>query len=573
MSLISLDLPEAMRERQAELKREGRLATAAQVRLERERRAVTGERYAQRLIRRSYNASLATNLTADWSIAQTSPNSELRRGLRALRSRSRDLARNSSIYKKFLSMVTANVVGPKGISLRVEFDPHGNSSESRDRELADMIEDAWEEWGRPETASTSGKLSWVDQQVFAMRATARDGEFLCRELPFNNRFGYALNFRDVAWLDETYNTVLPGDRRVLMSVELDTYDRPIQYWLTRPTTDYLFPEFGTQFQYRTPVPAGYVIHKFLVTEDELQTRGVPWGHAAMEPLHTKDGYVDAELYAARYGASVTDYIKPPADSEGEGIPEPTAENPYPPGMVADMEAGTMRVLPPGYDVKSNDPKHPNTNFQQFWKAVMREIASGLEVSYCTLGNDLEGVNYSSIRAGLLEERDLWRGLQRWLIEHFCHRVFQHWLDVSMTTGAVKLSIRDRERVRDTWRPRGWDWVDPLKDVQAAILAINNGLDSRTDYCDERGEVLEDVIVRLGKEKKLMQQEGIAMVPPVQMKPTVKKETEGQDALAGEKAQPGAPQDDGDEEEVTRVLPIFESQLLPPSNGESHLLGD
>lgn len=34
--------------------------------------------------------------------------------------------------------------------------------------------------------------------------------------------------------------------------------------------------------------------------------------------------------------------------------------------------------------------------------------------------------------------------------------------------------------------RGWDWVDPLKDIRAETLAIQSGFKSRTQAIGERG---------------------------------------------------------------------------------------
>ena len=506
--------------------------------------------------RRTYKAAYPTNLTADWSVAQTTPNQELRRSLRNLRARSRELYRNNGLMKKYLSMLAANVVGPEGIVLRIKFDPHGNSTPERDAELATEIEEAFKEWGQPENASTSGKMSFVGQQWYAIRAMARDGEFLCREVSgAPNRFGYSLNFRDPAWLDETYNQILPGDRRVLMSVELDENDRPVTYWLTRPASDYLYPEFDPAYRYRTPVPAAEVIHKFLVTEDELQTRGIPWVHAAAQDIHILGGMVDAELAASRVGACITDYLMPPADEDQSDSPEIVPPD-FEPGAIRELEPGVAQVLPAGWEVKTNDPKHPNASVADFIKAIKRDIASGLEVSYEALSNDREGVNYSSIRAGLLEERDYFRMLQKFMIQHFCHRVFQDWLRSAVLAGAVNLSLRDLDRVRDTWRPRGWDWVDPLKDIQAAILAIMNGLESRIDYCDERGDDFLDNVEKLTIENKLLDAAGLSpqLVAKATPKPTADKTQPGaQEAPAGE-SEGG--------EEAARVLPIFEDLLLP-----------
>src|SRR5204863_15402 len=47
-----------------------------------------------------------------------------------------------------------------------------------------------------------------------------------------------------------------------------------------------------------------------------------------------------------------------------------------------------------------------------------------------------------------------------------------------------------------WRPRGWAWVDPLKDTNASILAINNALASREEVIAETGGDFEEVLEQL-----------------------------------------------------------------------------
>jgi capsid protein len=35
-----------------------------------------------------------------------------------------------------------------------------------------------------------------------------------------------------------------------------------------------------------------------------------------------------------------------------------------------------------------------------------------------------------------------------------------------------------------WHPRGFPWVDPLKDMQASLLAVQNGFKTQTDIMAE-----------------------------------------------------------------------------------------
>lgn len=457
-----------------------------------------GPQRASAPVRRSYQAARRNRLTADWLSHPTSANYEMRYSLRVLRARSRDLARNNAYVKKFLSMVRTNVVGAQGIKLQVRAtDTRGQL----DAALNKQVERAFSEWTNPETASATGRLSWVDAQRLFVSTLARDGEVLVRLIDADNPFGLALKFYDVNWLDETYNEVLPDGRRIIMSVEVDAMDRPVAYWLTPPPADYPYGWANT-IRRRTRVPADEIIHRFLVHDDDTQVRGVPWGHTAMLDLHNLAGYTNAEITAARVGASKMGFIIPPEEDEFAGEAN---ENASAPELLDNVEPGVISELPPGYDFKPFDPQHPATNVGAFIKVILRAVAAGLDVSYFTLANDLEGVNYSSARIGLLDERDVWRSLQSWMIQHFCRPVFLRWLKGAMVSGALpQLKARDFDRLKaPLWRPRGWTWIDPEKDIKAHILAIDNALETRTDVVAEGGGDFDELTTTLELEQKTL----------------------------------------------------------------------
>ena len=58
--------------------------------------------------------------------------------------------------------------------------------------------------------------------------------------------------------------------------------------------------------------------------------------------------------------------------------------------------------------------------------------------------------------------------------------------------------------------RRWAWVDPLKDTQAAELAIKNGIRSRSDVASEAGKNFEDVIGELAREDQLLESYGVTV---------------------------------------------------------------
>ena len=69
-----------------------------------------------------------------------------------------------------------------------------------------------------------------------------------------------------------------------------------------------------------------------------------------------------------------------------------------------------------------------------------------------------------------------------------------------------LDSRDPSRfLEGKWEARGWQWVDPLKDVQASILGIGAGLTSRTACIAEGGGDAEDVFEELAEENKMAEE--------------------------------------------------------------------
>lgn len=454
-------------------------------------------------VKRGYNASRLNRLTQDWVFSHQVTNQMLRADLRRLRERSRDICRNDPYAKRYLSLMKNNVVG-RGTTLQIR--PSGKTIAS-DAKLSKQIETAWYEWGKKQTCTASGKLSWRGVQQLFIKNLVRDGEVVLRKIyDRKNKFGFSLKFYNAQWLDETYNETLPNGNRVIMSVEVDDFDRPVAYHLTQPAGDY---QRRSQTRYRQRVEAEDIIHAFVADEDEEQTRGVPWLHASMLRLKMFDGYEEAELVGKRVEACNMGFFVPPQtdtqtlddeDSEGNQI-----------DLIQSAQPGMFVELPPDYELKTFEPKSDNNN-SDFKKTALRGVAAGGDVSYHSLAGDLEAVNYSSAKIGGLEERENYKNLQDFLIEDLCEPVFADWLAAALLSGALDISLKDFERVKTPFfRARGWTWVEPLKESSAARIGLEDKTTTLTDILAEKGIDIEDHFETLKKEKELAEKYGIDLV--------------------------------------------------------------
>jgi lambda family phage portal protein len=189
-----------------------------------------------------------------------------------------------------------------------------------------------------------------------------------------------------------------------------------------------------------------------------------------------DGFREAAIVNARIGASKMGFFTSPS---GDGFVADDMDGNIP---IMDADPGTLHQLPQGVDFKSWDPTFPSNEFEDFHTAVLRGIASGLGVSYTSLSNDLEGTSYSSIRQGALEERDFYKNLQQFFVDHFVRPVYEGWLESAMEVESFGIPVRqfDRFSAASEFRGRAWSWVDPLKEMNAAVVGLQNGVLSLND---------------------------------------------------------------------------------------------
>ena len=441
------------------------------------------------LARRAFDGATGGRLTADWITSNLSADAALYGRLNILRDRARDLERNNEWVRGFLRTLENNVLGESGIALQMRVrDQSGRLDEVANQ----IIEDRWWQWGRVGNCTLNRRQSWRDVQKLVLRSIARDGEVMVRIR--RRREGLRLQVLESDLLDTDYNVTLGNGNEVRFGVEFGPDREVVAYHLlNRHPGDNLPTSVPTERH--TRVEAFALIHLF-IEERADQSRGFPWVVASVRGLRMLDGYQEAELVAARTAAAKMGFFTRKAGEGYEG--ESDSEG----NLRMDASPGSFEELPEGVDFKAWDPNHPNQAFGDFIKARLRGVATSLGVSYNTLTSDLEGVNYSSIRAGLLEEREVWKALQRWLIEHFCEPVFSAWLQIELMSSRMPLPATKIWKFdAPEFRGRRWQWVDPKKDMEAAILGIRAGLTSQRDVIAEGGGDRHDVFTTIASDNE------------------------------------------------------------------------
>jgi lambda family phage portal protein len=455
----------------------------------------------------------ATALPADWIIT---------RNYRTLVARSREQAMNNDYARAFLRMCAQNIVGPKGILMKAAFK---KADGTHDADVNRALKDAWEKWGHKNTADVAGKKSWRAVQRLLVKSAAQDGEFFLRIVTGKDAgpWGFAVQVIDPLRVPIDYNVDRYNGRNFIRhGIEFNRFGRPVNYHLS--TVDDGEAEYEYAGVGYVTVPAEEMVHGFM--EDLVgQKRGLPWMATALFRMRNMGAFEDAAIVNARVGASKMGFIQ---WKEGES---PDFEEGDEPGLEFDAEPGSFNVLPEGAEMKEWLPQYPSGEFLPVFKTLLRGASAGFGVSYNNLASDLEGVNFSSIRQGTLDEREHWKELQEWLIESAVQPVQEAWLRYSLLKGRIKVkgkplspAILDELQDSISWQPRRWQWIDPTADVNAAVESKNNLLTSAGRIIREWGGDPDEVFADIAADIKAMQAAGIdekyilasmgeALVPP------------------------------------------------------------
>lgn len=452
---------------------------------------------------RQWKSAKVNNLTADWNTYTRPIDQDIRHGLSTIRARARDLAQNSDHAKGFLRIVRNNVVGAPGFVLQSRAALANGEPDTRVRT---DVEREWKEWGKRGNCEITGKFTWAGLQRHVIETVARDGESFIRILrPYQNRWGMTLQVIDPETVDIQFNGE-HGGNEVRMGVELDVDRRPVAYHLLAEPSINQSSYRATSGRFR--VPAEEMLHVYL-PEFSWQTRGVPWMAVSAQRLHMITGTEDAEVTATRASAAKfaiyeAEEWAPAPEKNKEGLVDSNG-NPLTtdPGQFAqDVAPGLMEVAPYGYKLNMVDPAHPNAAMPDFLKWGLRSVATGMGVSYNTIGNDAEGVNYTSLRFFLGVERDNWMEVQDWFESEFPEPVRSIWTADQIRYGNLNgRRGRDSELDNVYWQPRRWEGPDPAKQSTADRKDLEIGATTLTDILARKGRDFDDVLAQRISELK------------------------------------------------------------------------
>lgn len=429
-------------------------------------------------------------------------NFDLSSSIATIRARCRALAQNDPHIVKALSLLRNNIIGNTGIDLHVQArKQNGQLDETFNR----AIEDAWWEWGKFGVSTTCGTMTFVELQKLIIESIARDGEFFCVKR-YGSQFGksgFQIDLIPIELLSHSFSGYSENGNIIFQSVEFNRSLRPVAYWISDEVVNPTVNSFTQTYkQPNIRIPADQCFHIF---EKHYvgQVRGFPWLVSAVLPIHHLNSYRISELEQARIASLKQLFYTLPAGSEGMSQEDIDAAG----RIRTSLEPGGSDILPAGVVPQVIDFNSPNANMPEFVKIQLKAISSGLCLSYSSIANDLESINFSSAKYSFQEDITTYQNKQQWWIDNFLNRVYEDWFKYQVDTGRLGIpSSKQTKGLYVKWTPRGFRSVNLVETAKACTLLRQLGLASLTQLSSEfLGLDWEETITQIAAENEKMEE--------------------------------------------------------------------
>jgi lambda family phage portal protein len=428
---------------------------------------------------------------AGWKTHSSSPDEDITWNLTVLRERSRSLYMGTPIATGVLKTTKTNVVGA-GLRLNSQINAQFLG-------LTDEQADAWEGtaerefslWANSKDCDAARTSDWGQLQQLAFLSALMSGDVFAL-LPMIPRKNSPYDLRvQLIEADRVCNPLQKADIGSFQAgIEVGDYGEPIRYHISK---FYPWALMTDQINTWTAVEAfgaktgrRNVIH-LMDAERPGQRRGVPMLAPVIESLKQLGRYTDAELMAAVVSGMFTVAItsaSPGGGDVGEMNSIPTdQQSQYQDTADIALGNGSVVSLAPGEQVQTINPGRPNAAFDPFVLSILRQVGAALEVPMELLVKHFTA-SYSASRAALLEAWKFFRRHRAWLAADFCQPIYEEWLAEAVARGRISApGFFSDPAIRAAYCGAEWNGpsagqLDPLKEVNAAVVRVQHGFSTR-----------------------------------------------------------------------------------------------
>ena len=459
-------------------------------------------RIAADIQKRAYDGAGRGRRTDKWRAQATSATTEVHGALELLRNRNRELVRNNPYALKAVTELANNIAGT-GIMATPKMMPAVGMTKKQAKMVNDTLKTVFKTWADSTDADYEGHMNYWGLCHLAVRCCMESGEVLIRKHVSTDKglvMPLQLRVLEGDYIDSTkWVQGLAGGGYIYYGVEFNAAHKIVAYWLweTHPGDNYQFNMTSNR------VPAEEIIH-FFIKERPGQFRGVPAGHGSMLRLKDFDEYEDAQLVRQKIAACFSVFVQDSSINATAGMPGGGAADV---AQLEKVEPGIIEYLPAGKTMSFATPPDAGAGYEPYTKGVLRGIAAGYGMDYVTMTGDLTGVNFSSGRMGWLQfHRNIGVLQQNSFIPIVCNKVWRWYMQMAVVMGYSRTVL-----VPVAWTPPRREMIDPVKETNAQMNAIEGGLTSWSETARENGWNAEDLLEEMKLDKENFDAAGVMPV--------------------------------------------------------------
>nr|WP_253279583.1 phage portal protein [Loktanella sp. 3ANDIMAR09] len=468
-----------------------------------------------------------------WNPAARRSQDEIGASWKLATARAVDSIHNSGWLAGAIDQATANTVGT---GLRVKPQPETvvlGMSKAEAREWVRLVESRFELWSRNKrVCDIEGRRTFGEMQATAFRHWLATGEMLGE---------VAWRVRDQSPTGTKFRLICPTrlSRRsalhegLINGVRMDADGLALSYEI-RPNREEWNPN-----AFRTiPAMAAYgrarMVHVFSGPPETC--RGITPLAPVLQVVRQFDELSDATLSAAiiqtLFAATITSdgatedaleglmtsqerarmvsdgitpmevYLEAVADFYGDGIFD-TRLN------------GRVSHIMPGQKLDFKAAEHPNGNYPDFSKMLLREIARCLGMTYESASGDHSNASYASLNNGNSEVFEVTKARRAHLVAPFSQPFYEAWLeeeiergDIPFPGGIVGFLTNRQAACRADWRGAARPIADETKKAKAHSVWRAMGVMSEQMICNDLGFDYEDVLADMEEAQTLRLEYGV-----------------------------------------------------------------
>ena len=441
----------------------------------------------------SYEGVRSTRMMGGWNPQGTAGNAENGPSLARLRDNARDLGRNNAYAKRALREWAKKLVG-YGITPQADT---GNDvlNERIDGEL-------WPSFVA--RCCSDQRTNYYAEQKRIARAGFESGECLIRfwmRRPEDGlRVPMQIQVLESDYID-TGKTETLKDGYIIQGIEFDMIGRVRGYWLfgQHPGDVLSFSRRGMGSKF---VSAEYITY-YGELERPQDARTVTRFAPVMNKLRDVDEYATAEIFRKKTEACLAAVV---TTTEGDSGPTLGGKMTDASGnTVEQMQPGMIAYTQPGQAINFMSPSSAG-DYETHKKAELREVATGLDMPYTVLADDLSDVNYSSFRGGAVSFREtLEEHRFNWFIPQVLTPTWERFIDACILVGELPFGTPYGVK----WNPPPFDLLDREAEAKADEKELAIGKITYPQLCGNQGLDPEKQIAEIEKWRPRLEAAGVS----------------------------------------------------------------